>query len=488
MNRTARLIVVSNRLPVTITCTGGEVQIQASSGGLVTALEPILESTTATWIGWTGTGYAPEVASGLAKLNTKYTLVPMYLSEMERERYYLGLANRVLWPLFHDMQTLCKFDSAFWPMYQSVNERFADEVTRIAKPGDFVWVHDYHLMLVAEHLRRRHLGIDLAYFHHIPFPAPDMFAKLPGGDAILSALLRFNRIGFQTENDKRNFIACARSLLRRKMTLHRMGPDLAVRVEGGCCVLNASAIGIDACYFQRLAKSAAVTARVRQLRASFGRRKIILGVDRLDYSKGIVERLAAFRTLLQQYPHLHGQLTLLQLVVPSREEVPEYEAMRLQIERSVAEINGTYGTPDWNPVIYLHRSVTCEELVSLYRIASVMLITSLKDGMNLVAKEYCASKMDEPGALVLSQFAGAAHELKVGAWLVNPYDVEAVVRACISALAMSDSEARSRMAAMQRVISRNNVWHWFASATGDNMAQSLPPEHQDLRLSSEAVA
>jgi alpha,alpha-trehalose-phosphate synthase [UDP-forming] len=488
MNRGARLVVVSNRLPITVSGVGDEVELRPSSGGLVTALVPLLDSVPATWIGWAGTHYSAEVEKSIAQLQTNYRLAPVYLTACEREKYYLGFCNQVLWPLFHDMHTLCKFDPAFWSAYQSVNEKFADKVTENATPGDLVWVHDYHLMLVGECLKQRHLGVRVAYFHHIPFPAPDIFANLPSGRTILRAMLRFDRVGFQTQRDKHNFIRCVRDAFGQKVKLRRIGSELAVQFAGSCSVIMASAASIDSRRFGLIASSPGVKARLAQLRFSCGAKRVLLGVDRLDYTKGIGQRLAAFRLMLQQHPELHGNVVLLQLIVPSREEVPQYAALRIEIERQISEINGRFGRPDWTPVVYLHNSVCAEELVALYRLAAVMLVTSLKDGMNLVAKEYCACKLDQSGVLVLSQFAGAAQELQVGALVVNPYDIEEVVHACMAALNMSSSEARTRMAAMQRAVIRHDTWQWLASVSGDGAARQLSILARAELLSSGAVA
>lgn len=485
MSRAPHFIVVSNRLPVTINVDAEEPQFQPSTGGLITALAPVLNSLPATWIGWTGTDYTPKIAEGIAKLHAPYKTAPVYLTESEREKYYLGFSNRVLWPLCHDMQTMCKFDATFWSAYQKVNEKFADVVTENSTPGDLVWVHDYHLMLVGDYLRSRNLGLQLAYFHHIPFPSPDIFANLPSGQVLLRALLRFDRLGFQTQRDKHNFVHCVRNAFGRKLTLRQLEGDLSVRFEGVSSKLQAAPVSIDFRQFARRAASPAVTARVAELEAALGNKRILLGVDRLDYTKGIQQRLSAFRLLLQNHPELHGTIALLQLVIPSREQVPEYGHLRTAIELQVSEINGAFGRPDWTPINYLHRTVSCEELIALYRLASVMLVTSIKDGMNLVAKEYCACKLDDSGALVLSRFTGASQELKVGALLVNPNDDEEIADACLAALTMSRFELQTRMSAMRRTVVKHDVWHWLASVLRDRNVDRLPSM---VRRNSSSIA
>ncbi len=488
MNREPRLIVVSNRLPVTVSTSGDNLQLEPSCGGLVTALTPALECTPASWIGWTGTDYSPEVEAAVAAFRSDYSLVPVYLTPSESELYYAGFSNRVLWPLFHDQLSLCKFDSASWAAYQQVNEKFADIITANTIPGDLVWIHDYHLMLVGAQLRRRHLGVRLAYFHHIPFASPDIFANLPASDTILRSLLRFDTVAFQTSRDRHNFIQCVRAAFGRKLTLRAMGPDLLIQFEGTFTVAKVAPVSIDAAQFTSIAVSPQVTARVEKLKSSFAGKRVLLGVDRLDYTKGIQQRLASFRLLLEKHPHLREKVVLLQLVIPSRERVPEYEALRLSIERQVAEINGTFGQPDWTPVVYLHRSVSVEELVSWYRFASVMLVTSLKDGMNLVAKEFCVCKPDDSGALVLSKFAGAAEELRVGAFLVNPNDREQLAQTYLAALNTNALDLNRRMSAMRQSVVRHDVFRWISAALDTTVETPFGVTQATAELAKEVVA
>jgi trehalose 6-phosphate synthase len=344
-------------------------------------------------------------------------------------------------------------------------------------------------MLVGDYLKRRNLGLHLAYFHHIPFPSPDIFANLPSGKALLRALLRFDRLGFQTHRDKQNFIRCVRHAFGRKPTLRHVGSNLSVHFEGTRSTVCASAASIDSRHFASLAVSPSVTARVTELEATLGKKRILLSVDRLDYTKGLLPRLSAYRILLEKHPELHRTIALLQLVIPSREQIPEYEDLRVAIERRVSEINGAFGQPDWTPVIYLHRSVSCEELVAFYRLAPVMLVTPIKDGMNLVAKEYCASRVDGSGALVLSRFAGAAHELDVGAFLVNPNDQEEVAHACLVALTTGRMELQARMSAMRRTVAKHDVWRWFAEVMDDNDVERMPSMiRNDTSTRAETVA
>jgi alpha,alpha-trehalose-phosphate synthase [UDP-forming] len=466
-----RFIVVSNRLPLTVEQTEEGLCLQTSCGGLVSALRPILHDTDTTWIGWTGTDYLPEIADRMQEYVTeRYSLVPVFLTPAEKACFYHGCSNEIIWPLFHDLQSRCNFDPEYWAVYRDVTEKFADAVERTAHRDDFVWVHDYHLMLLAEALGARELPLRLSYFHHIPFPPPDIFEKLPWRHEILRGLLHFNTVGLQTARDRQNFIASVRRYLR-DVHVKRVGETVLVRAEGLSTVVGTFPISIDFREFANQALDPAVEAKAEEIRRQVSGEQIILGVDRLDYTKGIPERLLAFRNVLKHHRDLHGRVTLVQVVVPSREDIPMYQELKLRIERLVSDINGEYGVPGWVPVVYLHRCLSRPELVALYRAADVALVTPLKDGMNLVAKEFCASRVDGAGVLVLSEFAGAAKELNCGALLVNPYDAEGVAAALCRAFGMSDREKRTRMRKMRDWIQQHDVFRWCDSFR----AQVVPP-------------
>ncbi len=460
MSGGTRLIIVSNRLPVRVEATDGHFRVQPSCGGLVSALRPVLRERDCYWIGWTGSDYAPQVARYFlaAKMGT-CSLVPVFLTAAEKACFYHGCSNEIIWPLFHDLQTRCNFDPAYWEVYRDVTEKFADAIEKIAQPGDFVWIHDYHLMMLADSLRARELPLKLAYFHHIPFPPPDIFEKLPWRREILRGLLQFQLVGFQTVRDRRNFIASLRRGLP-DVRITRAGLHLLVCAEKCGATVGTFPISVDFEEFAAQAADPATAARAAEIRRNIKAEHLILGVDRLDYTKGIPERLAAFRSLLQQYPELHGRVTLVQVVVPSREEIPSYKELKLAIERSISDINGEYGMPGWSPIVYLHRCLSQQELVAFYRAADIAIVTPLKDGMNLVAKEFCASRIDDRGVLVLSEFAGAADELKCGALLINPYDIEGVALTLCRALRMSEGEQGIRMQQMRHFLQRHDIFRW----------------------------
>jgi len=458
-----RLIVVSNRLPVTVEQQDGQLTLRPSSGGLVTALLPVLREGGGCWIGWTGGDADPELAACLRRCaGPKYCFEPVWLSAAEKSCYYQGFCNQIVWPLFHDLPSRCDFDPAYWDAYCSVNEKFADAVERCWRSDDFVWVHDYHLMLVADCLRARGLRHHVGYFHHIPFPHPDILEKLPWRNELLGAILQFNTVGFQTVRDRRNFVACVRQFLPR-VQVRAVAGKLLLRSAARCAMVGTYPISID---FQEFADAAAepdTLAAVAKIRQGLGGARVILGVDRLDYTKGILERLKSFEALLAADPDVRGRVSMLQLVVPSREEIGEYQQLKLAIERRVSQINGKYATPAWVPVHYWYRNLSRADLVAFYRAADVALVTPLRDGMNLVAKEFCACRGDELGVLVLSEFAGAAAELGCGALIVNPYDTDGVAAALHSALRMQQQEQRARMRAMRESIRVRDVFNWARS-------------------------
>jgi alpha,alpha-trehalose-phosphate synthase [UDP-forming] len=453
-----RMIVVSNRLPVTINCSGDQPRIQASTGGLVTALDPILRQFGGCWIGWTGSAHDHRLARliGDWSASHEYSVHPVFMSAAEKTRFYDGCCNQIIWPLFHGLPSRCCFESAYWQSYRTSNEKFARAVETIWNCGDLVWVQDYHLMLVSQNLRGRGLDKRIAYFHHIPFPPPDIFETLPWRAELLFGLLHYDLIGFQTPRDVRNFVSSVRRCLPDTRVSHS-GKNLLVKTRGLSATVGPYPISIDFDEFCAGPMPAIPKAAT----------KIILGVDRLDYTKGIPQRLSAFRMLLEKHEELRGRVTLFQIVVPSREDIPEYRRLKFDIQTMVSEINGEYGTPSWTPIQYFHRSIPRDELLAFYRTADVALVTPLRDGMNIVAKEFCASRTENRGVLVLSEFAGAAEELGAGALLVNPNDIDAVACALHSALTMNEAEQQSRMQTMRHVVRSHDVYNWAGSFIRD---------------------
>ena len=470
-----RMVIVSNRLPITIERREGECRATPSSGGLVTALHPVVSSRRSVWIGWPGAGESREeiVKAVRAASTPQLTLTPVFLTEKEKKDYYVGFANEILWPLFHDLPSRCCFLPRYWEAYETANRKFAQAVSVQAGEGDPVWVHDYHLIVVGRELRRMRGDLQLLYFHHIPFPPPEIFNKLPARDQLLSALLAYDRVGFQTRRDRRNFIACVRERMRG-VRVRRSGADLVkIENDGGATEVGVYPISINFAEFSALGSEPRVLAQAESIRAHLPE-FILLGVDRLDYTKGVPERLRAYRLFLERHPEMHRRVVLVQVTVPSREQIPSYVETRTTVERMVSEINGEFGTAQWTPIHYVHRSLSRSHLVAHYRAANAMLITSLKDGMNLVAKEFCAARSDEQGVLVLSEFAGAARELGRAALLVNPCDAEQTAAAIEAALRIAPTEQKKRMRLLRDHVRRNDVHKWCGRVWGREAARAEP--------------
>ncbi len=460
---TQRLLVVSNRLPIVLEKRDGGWALKPGSGGLVSALAPVLSHRGGVWIGWPGMALEPDgdwqavLASGYQE--SGYELVPVLLSEEEVHGFYEGFSNGILWPLFHDLLGQCNFDPSFWYAYLKVNEKFADRVLAHSRAEDFIWVQDYQLLHVAELMRRKNEAARIGFFLHIPFPPLDILLKLPWRGQILRALLAHDLLGFQTPRDRRNFLTCIENLLP-EAEIENDGPIATVRLGSREVRVGAFPIGIDFASYEESARSEDVARRIVELRNRMGPRQIIVGVDRLDYTKGLIERLQAFRNALQRYPELREQVILFQLVVPSREGVPGYQALKGHVEQLVGEINGEFSSAGWVPVHYHYRSLARRDLIALYRMARVCLVTSIKDGMNLVAKEFCACQVDGCGVLILSEFAGAAAQLQEGALLVNPHDIEGMADALKAAFELSEEERWCRMDGMRRTLRAQDIFWW----------------------------
>jgi len=473
-SRPTRLVAVSNRLPIRVKRERHGWRVDPGAGGLVSALAPVLRNRGGLWIGWPGTAekIGSKYLAGPASQDAGYDLRPVILSEEQIRNYYYGFANQVLWPLFHDFQARCDFNPAFWYSYLAVNQEFARTVAEYTKQTDYIWVHDYHLMYVAQAMREMGVERKTGFFQHIPFPPVDIFLKLPWRAQILRALLEYDLIGFQTMRDRRNFIQCLQLLYPHTKASGR-GPVITVDFEGRQVRVGSFAISIDFNAFAVAAASTEVADRAWYFHEALPNRTIILGLDRLDYTKGIPERLEAMRSALARYPEMHGKVTFVEVVVPSREDVPEYQHLKARIEQLVGEINGQFTTQGWVPIHYRYRSLSREELIAHYRSAEVALLTPLKDGMNLVAKEYCACSLEGNGVLILSEFAGAAAQLQKGALMVNPYDVEGVADAIYRAFTMNQDERYARMRRLRENIRKYDIFWWVDSFLEAGFARSL---------------
>jgi len=456
-----RLVVVSNRLPVAISKDGEGWKIEHSPGGLVTALGPIIKRTHGEWIGWPGCGGDIPFEDLLKKHSDaqQYRLIPVEISEDEAARYYRGFSNKTIWPLFHDMLGQFSFDLENWNTYLDVNRRFAEKVVETVSEDSIIWIHDYQLLCVGHYLRELGIQSYLRFFLHIPFPSVDLYRRLPWNRELLQAILSHDHIGFQTPADSRNFVSCVKWLIP-EATRNTQRRRSTIRFEGRDIRVGHYPISIDFDEFNTMANSKEVEDAAWYLRENLNSPVVVLGLDRLDYTKGIPERFLAMERLFEKYPDTVGKITLQQIVVPSRLGVPEYQALRDRLEGLAGRINGRVARHGWAPIFYQFRSLDRVQLLGHYRASDIALVTPLRDGMNLVAKEYCASSVDNRGALILSEFAGAAPQLAKGAILVNPYDADGVADAIYSAYIMSPEERERRMKILRAEIKRNDVNRW----------------------------
>jgi trehalose 6-phosphate synthase len=459
----ADFIIVANRLPVDLErAEDGTQRWKHSPGGLVSALEPFLRTRSGAWVGWPG---VPDVDLDIFD-DEGMQLCPVGLSATEVQDYYEGFSNATLWPLYHDVVATPIFDRGWWDTYVKVNHRFADATAKIAAPGATVWIQDYQLQLVPALLREQRPDLRIGFFLHIPFPPVELFMQLPWRGEIVRGLLGADLVGFHRPGGAQNFLWLARQLVGLEPSRAAVGirtrPGV-IQVGDRTVRVGAFPISIDASGLDALARRRDTQSRARQIREDLGNpKKILLGVDRLDYTKGIDVRLSALHELLQEGRIDPAEVAMVQLATPSRERIEQYQRMRSDIEQVVSRINGEFGRVGHPVVHYLHQSVDRKELVAFFSAADVMVVTPVRDGMNLVCKEYVACRHDFGGTLVLSEFAGAAAEL-TSAFLVNPHDLDGVKNALHAALTIDPAEGRRRMRALRRQVLTHDVERWARS-------------------------
>jgi trehalose 6-phosphate synthase len=468
--RQSSLVVVANRLPLDDSAApDGACEWRRSPGGLAGALHAILEQTPATWVGWTGNAGPAPALPDIGSLRIR----PVPLSEQDVRGYYEGFANSTLWPLYHDAVEPPVFDRGWWETYRAVNRRFAETAAEVAEPGAVVWVQDYHLQLVPQLLRELRPDVLIGFFLHVPFPPPELFNQLPRRVELLRGMLGADLVGFQLRQTAHNVARLAAELLGAPAT------DDRIVVAGRTVRTGAFPVSIDVAEMQALARRPDVVSNADQLRARLGRRRrVLLSVDRLDYTKGIEHRLTAYSELLRDGALKLQDSVIVQVAVPSRERMHNYRMLRDRIEGEVGRINGEYGRVGEPAIHYLSRSFDRAELAALYRTADVMVVTPLRDGMNLVAKEFVAAREDEAGALVLSEFAGAAAELR-DAFLVNPHDVDGLKGTLLQALRADPADVARRMRAMREHLHSHDILAWaraYLTALDDTgrLAERLP--------------
>jgi len=453
MNTDKRILIVANRLPVKIVQKQGGMEYQASEGGLASGVGSIYKKNNNLWIGWPGAPVdakdQPDIEKDLALQN----LFPIFLSGKEINEYYEGFSNETLWPLFHYSPTYASYNPEHWDAYRKVNRKFADAIIQKATKDDIIWIHDYQLLLVPEMVREALPQVSIGFFNHIPFPSYEIFRLIPWRKELLRGVMGADVIGFHTYDDVRHFISAANRILN----VNGMANELFITDR--LIAIDAFPISIDYKKYRQLAESTQTKRNERKLRQLINYNKLIISIDRLDYSKGILHRLRAYELLLERYPQLKGKITHIQLVVPSRDTVPQYKALNEEINKLVSHINGRFGSIGWQPVQHFYRSFPPHLLSALYKAADVALVTPMRDGMNLVSKEYIASKTDGKGVLILSEMAGAARELSE-ALIVNPNDIWQVCETIYQALNMPEEEQKRRITSMQQTVSTFDIHNW----------------------------
>lgn len=445
------LIIVSNRLPVTVsTNTGGIPKITKSSGGLVSGLAHIHQHYKTCWVGYSGVCQEDSAYPSVKQLLKQQGLLCVSLEQSVYETYYNGICNNVIWPLFHYFPDKVQFCAEQWAIYQQVNQQFADALLPIIRKDSKIWIHDYHLMLLPGLLRKLYPNLPIAYFHHIPFPSFDLFRILPYRQEILDGLLGADLIGFHTEEYVRHFLSSITEVMN------------APCQKGWIAYQNrhihaiAAPLGVD-CQMIRSAKRKVSGSSCALLKKVFSKQKMILGIDRLDYTKGIPERLLAFKQFLRTHPDKIGKVALVQIGVPSRMDLQSYQTLKHEVEQLVGEINGEFGSTDYTPIHYFYRSFSRRALIQFYQRADVMFVTPLRDGLNLVCKEYVTARHDVDGVVILSELAGACAEMRE-ALLVNPYDQAQVVQALYKAITMPKAMRQSKMQGLRaRILPMTNL-------------------------------
>jgi trehalose 6-phosphate synthase/phosphatase len=450
-----KLIIIANRLPVKIEKKNNKLRITKSEGGLSTGMGSLELNVEKHWIGWPGIYTdSEEEKAKITKRLKKFNYHPVFLSAEQIENYYEGYSNSVIWPLCHYFFSFVQYKTEFWETYQEVNTQFCEAAVPFIEDDDLVWVHDYHLMLLPKMIRNIHPTVNIGYFHHIPFPPYELFRVLPEREELLNGLLGADLIGFHVHDYMRHFLSAIYRVLDLNCQLDE------IYLEDRIVHVDAFPMGINYEQYHNASSLPAVQKIVNKLKHKLGRQSIILSVDRLDYSKGILHRLKGFALFLKNHPEYHEKVSLMMIVVPSRSEVHKYADLKTEIDQLIGEINGLYSKPGWTPVHYFYRSFAFNELIAMYNLANIALVTPLRDGMNLVAKEYLAAKSEEnPGVLILSEMAGSAAEL-TEAIIINPNNIKDIETAILQALSMSEEEKKERLLKMQKHISRQTVKKW----------------------------
>ncbi|RAL64711.1 hypothetical protein DID88_001742 [Monilinia fructigena] len=476
-----RLLLVSNRLPITIKrADDGQYSFSQSSGGLVTGLSGLAKTTTFQWFGWPGLEVPDVEAKPLVKrLKDEYDAHPVFIDDELADRHYNGFSNSILWPLFHYHPGEITFDESSWAAYKEVNRLFAKTIAKDVQDGDLIWVHDYHLMLLPEMLRDEigssKKNVKIGFFLHTPFPSSEIYRILPVRESLLLGVLHCDLIGFHTYDYARHFLSSCSRILETQTT-----PN-GVEFRGRYITVAAFPIGIDPEKFIEALQKPSVTDRIAQLERKFEGVKLIVGVDRLDYIKGVPQKLHALEVFLTEHPEWIGKVVLVQVAVPSRQDVEEYQNLRAVVNELVGRINGRFGTIEFMPIHFLHRSVSFEELTALYAVSDACLVSSTRDGMNLVSYEYIATQRKRHGVMILSEFTGAAQSLN-GALIVNPWNTEELADAIHEAVTMSPEQREINFKKLEKYVFKYTSAWWGESFVGELMKIS---EHAAKKSNSK---
>ncbi|MEA2015113.1 MAG: trehalose-6-phosphate synthase [Actinomycetota bacterium] len=460
-----KIIVVSNRIPCSVSLDrSGNIKYKKGIGGLVTAMDPILSKNGGLWIGWDG--QAESRPSKVKKFCIKdecgkvaYSVECIHLTKKEIKNYYHGLSNRSIWPLFHGFIFQSHFNAGYWKTYVSVNRKFCDKVLKKSTDKNIIWVHDYQLTMLPRMLKQANPKLKILYFLHIPFPNYEIFRVLPLSNKILDGMLGASLLGFQTKEDRVNFLVCCKELLGARVNFKKSN----VFYNGRTVKVKNFPISIDYEKFNKLAKKKSAGKFLKSIKRIDNNTKIIMSVERLDYTKGIKERILSIERFFEKYPSYRRKVIFIQVSVPTRTKIKEYITLKKEIDELVGRINGKFADELWSPIHYIYKAIPQQKLASFYKAAEICLVTPLRDGMNLVAKEYVSCKTEGNGVLILSKFAGAAEEMSKYAVMVNPYDIDEVADSINIALNIHWSTRKKMISNLRNIVRENDIFHWASS-------------------------
>ncbi len=454
-----KLVIVSALLPVFLEKEGKNYTAKVSPGGLVTALKQSYKRRKALWIGWHGNDYYSEKIKKIVQDAGKsegFNLLPVPLKKREKEYFFNGFSNKIIWPLFHGFPQFCQFENEYYKAYESVNKKFAKVILDVADKEDFIRVHDYHFFLLPKYLKKNK-NLNIGFFLHIPFPHPEMFFKIPWRVELLEAFLNYNTIGFHTQIDRKNFLDCITELIP-EIRIEKKNTIYNILFKRRKIKVGVFPISVEFEKYNSTAEK--VNSKLKELKNTFKDKKLIFCADRLDYTKGLVEKVKIFRRFLEKYPKFWNKVVFVEAVSKNIKKSIEYDQLKKEFEHKISELNGIFGNKSYQPFIYLQKRLDFEDLVSYYRYSDVCLITSIRDGLNIVSKEFISSNIDKKGVLVLSEFAGAATELYKDSFLINPYNIERNADILYRALSLNSKDRLKRMENLRKHVRKYDITWW----------------------------